>query len=108
MALKCTNTSAPPGWEIQPKPLSALNHFTVPVATVAIPLLVVVLRLRGLPSRAVVPYESQFPLPRTLADQFPESRGEVEIVRLRQPAGFGAGGGVFHRPAQGGQAVADG
>src|SRR5919108_1206517 len=33
MALKCTNTSEPPSWVMKPYPLSALNHFTMPVAT---------------------------------------------------------------------------
>ncbi len=38
MAVWCTNTSAPPsGWEMKPKPFSALNHLTVPEATVAFP-----------------------------------------------------------------------
>src|SRR2546421_2569251 len=32
MALKCTNRSGPPSWVMKPYPLSALNHFTVPVA----------------------------------------------------------------------------
>src|SRR6266536_3554639 len=35
MAEKCTNTSGPPpSWLMNPKPLSALNHFTVPCAIV--------------------------------------------------------------------------
>src|SRR5918999_1902548 len=33
MALKCTNTSGPFSWVMNPYPLSGLNHFTVPVAT---------------------------------------------------------------------------
>src|SRR6185369_11778236 len=31
IALKWTNTSSPPGWEMKPNPFSGLNHFTVPV-----------------------------------------------------------------------------
>src|SRR5580704_1743453 len=38
MAVWCTKTSAPPsGCEMKPKPFSALNHLTVPEATVAFP-----------------------------------------------------------------------
>src|SRR5262245_57975046 len=33
MAEKCTNTSSPPSWEMNPKPFASLNHFTVPAAT---------------------------------------------------------------------------
>src|SRR5215207_9636515 len=39
MALKWTNTSPPSSCWMNPYPLSALNHLTVPVATAAIPLL---------------------------------------------------------------------
>jgi len=31
MALKCTNTSAPPSRWMKPKPFASLNHFTVPL-----------------------------------------------------------------------------
>src|ERR1700677_1850068 len=38
MAVWCTKTSAPPsGCKMKPKPFSALNHLTVPDATVAFP-----------------------------------------------------------------------
>src|ERR1700722_12677207 len=49
MAVWCTNTSAPPlGCEMKPKPFSALNHLTVPVATVASPLLLLLLPIAKL------------------------------------------------------------
>src|SRR3954466_5696003 len=45
---------------MKPYPLSALNHLTVPVATVAIPLLALDVH-RGLPNRAVMPCEALSP-----------------------------------------------
>src|SRR4029079_387367 len=37
IAEKCTNTSSPLSCERNPKPFDSLNHFTVPVATLRLP-----------------------------------------------------------------------
>src|SRR5207244_10678343 len=95
MALKCTNTSAPSDCEMNPKPLSALNHFTVPVATLAIPLVrltgrrgdcVPCLPLPCLLCGAVLPCRCQFPCrTETVAAEFAAVTGGLRCGRRRPP-----------------------
>src|SRR5215207_6830351 len=98
MALKCTKTSPPSSCEMNPYPLSALNHLTVPVATVEIPLLALDLH-RGLPNRAVMPCQSGFPSVGSY-----QSRTAVSLgVFAMNP---GAARGVLDRPSKAFEPVA--
>src|ERR1700678_2347227 len=116
MAVWCTKTSAPPsGCEMKPKPFSALNHLTVPEATVAFPFPPHVRCRQPPPTRraSALPTGADFgpafpeegSLRQTLAVPHGESTAQGACGGLftrRSPTSYpGPLGSVFHQPTAG-------
>src|SRR5947209_7649277 len=103
IALKCTNTSGPSSWEMKPKPLSGLNHFTVPVATAIPPFLGLIEPESCSSASGVVPVRELL-----VANCVPNPPGQYTWFPPVHPywsdgraVGRGGGGGGTQRPRRG-------